>query len=482
MDPAELHQIAAGAMRARGLLPEFSDQALREAEAARGSAPALDGDVRDLRALHWFSIDNEDTQDLDQLSFAEALPGGVVRLRVAVADVEASVPAGGAMDEHAGANTTSVYTAARVFPMLPEALSTDRTSLHAGQERLAVVVEMDVQEDGTAAAARLYRAAVLNHSRLHYGEVAAWLDGAGGPAALETDAVLQEQLRLHDTVAGRLRRWRARRGALDMGTVAARPMFRAGQLVDLVADTRNRAKELIADLMIAANAATARFLAERGLPSLRRVLQAPRRWDRIVALAQAHGALLPAEADAQALDRFLHARRAADPEGFADLSLAVVKLLGAGEYAAVAPGVTGVSHFGLAVNDYTHSTAPNRRFIDLVTQRLVKAALAQTEPPYAMDDLQAIARRCSLQEGNAAKVERQVLKAAAAFLLHGRVGERFHAVVTGAASKGTFVRIAAPLVEGRLVRGFEGLDVGDCLQVRLVGVDAAQGFIDFERS
>ena len=486
MDPTSLHLLAVEAMRSRGLLPAFAPQALQEAEAARKTGPERNGDIRDLRHRTWFSIDNDDTRDLDQLSVAEALPDGTARLQVAVADVDAMVRPGGAVDSHAGVNTTSVYTAAGVFPMLPEALSTDLTSLHEGQERLAVVVDMVVQADGTVSASEVYRAAVLNRAKLTYDLVSAWLDGEGPPPPqLAIVAGLEQQLRLHDALAGRLRKWRQQRGALNMQTVAARPVFQDGRLVDLRPDPKNRAKDLIADLMIAANSSTARFLADKGFPSLRRLLQVPRRWDRIIALAAGHGVQLPAAPDALALDRFLKARRLADPAGFADLSLAVVKLLGSGEYSAApagAAGAPGLRHFGLAVSDYAHSTAPNRRFPDLVTQRLLKAALAGAAPPYSVDALGEIARHCTLQEDNASKVERQVLKAAAAFLLEGRIGESFDAIVTGAAAKGTFVRIASPLLEGRVVRGFEGLDVGDTLRVRLVAVDAEKSFIDFERA
>lgn len=481
MEPTDLRRIAVQAMHERGLRPAFGRAALQEADAARERGPEREGEIRDLRGATWFSIDNDDTRDLDQLSVAEALPGGATRLLVAVADVDAMVPSGGPLDEHAGTNTTSVYTAAGVFPMLPELLSTDLTSLHEGQERLAVVVDMRVQADGTVAEAEIYRAAVRNRARLTYDAVSAWLDGSGpAPGAIAAVTGLEEQVRLHDDVATRLRQWRQSRGALNVKTVSARPVMQDGRLVDLRADEKNRAKDLIADLMIAANGATARYLQQRGFPSLRRFLQSPRRWDRIEALAAQYGVQLPETPDALALDGFLRARREADPDGFGDLSLKVVKMLGAGAYAAAAPGANGVGHFGLAVNDYAHSTAPNRRFPDLVTQRLLKAAVAGEEAPYTVEMLEAIARHCTLQEDNAAKVERQVLKAAAALLLHDRIGESFDAIVTGAAPKGTYVRIAAPLVEGRLVRGAERVDVGDALRVRLVAVDAEQGFIDFE--
>jgi exoribonuclease-2 len=486
VNPVNLHRIAVEAMRTRGLLPAFAPEALQEAEDARQASPERSSAIRDLRHLTWFSIDNDDTRDLDQLSVAEPLAAGAARLLVAVADVDTKVAPGGAVDDHAAANTTSVYTAAGVFPMLPELLSNDLTSLHEDQERLAVVVDMQVEADGTVSASSVYRATVLNRAKLTYDGVSAWLDGtAPPPAQIASVPGLEAQLRLHDVLAGALRQWRQTRGALNVNTVSARPVFEDGLLVDLRPDYKNRAKDLIADLMIAANGATARFLVDQGFPSLRRFLQAPRRWDRIALLAASHGVQLPATPDALALDRFLSARRLADPAGFADLSLAVVKLLGSGEYAA-APAATadatGTGHFGLAVNDYAHSTAPNRRFPDLVTQRLLKAAIAGAAPPYSAEQLTAIAQHCTLQEDNASKVERQVLKAAGAWLLHGRIGEVFDALVTGAAVKGTFVRISSPMLEGRVVRGFEGLDVGDTARVRLLAVDAEKSFIDFERA
>jgi exoribonuclease II len=486
MNPTHLHQIAVEAMRSRGLLPTFAPQVLQEAEAARHTVPEHNSTILDLRHLTWFSIDNDDTRDLDQLSVAEPLAGGATRLLVAVADVDAKVAPGGAVDDHAAANTTSVYTAAGIFPMLPEVLSTDLTSLHEGQERLAVVVDMQVAAEGTVSESTIYRALVLNRAKLTYDATSKWLDGsAPAPPQIASVPGLEDQVRLHDAVAKQLRQWRQTRGALTVNTISARPVFRNGLLTDLQPDEKNRAKDLIADLMIAANGTTARFLVEKGFPSLRRFLQAPRRWDRIVLLAASHGVQLPAAPDALALDRFLSARRLADPAGFADLSLAVVKMLGSGEYAAAPAGATGTSgpgHFGLAVNDYAHSTAPNRRFPDLVTQRLLKAALAGEPPPYSAEQLTEIAKHCTLQEDNASKVERQVLKAAGAWLLQGRIGDVFDAIVTGAAAKGTFVRISSPLLEGRVVRGFEGLDVGDTLRVRLLSVDAEKSFIDFERA
>ncbi len=488
LDARGLRRIADDAMRARGLRPDFAPAVQAELEARAAAGPDTRGDVRDQRALPWFSIDNDDTRDLDQLSCAETLPGGATLLRVAVADVDAWVRQGGAVDEHAAANTTSVYTAAGVYPMLPERLSTDLSSLHLGQERLAVVVQLQIDGDGNVSPPEIHRAMVQNRAKLAYDGVSAWLDGRGPlPAGARG---FEAQLRLHDAVADRLRGWRHRRGALNLATVSARPVFDAqGTLIDLRGDGRNRAKDLIADLMIATNGATARFLSQHQVPSLRRFLQSPARWDRIVELATPLGGRLPPAPDAAALDAFLAARRAADQSGYAELSLAVVKLLGSGAYTAEAPAATPATpttstnggHFGLAVADYAHSTAPNRRFPDLVTQRLLKAVLAAAEAPYDLPALQAIAEHCTRQENMANKVERQVMKMAGAYLLQHRIGDCFDGLVTGTPAKGTFARIERPLVEGRVVSRHQGLQVGDRPRLRLVAVDLQQGHIDFER-
>jgi exoribonuclease-2 len=399
---------------------------------------------------------------------------------VAIADVDATVKQGTAIDGHAQTNTTSVYTAAQIFPMLPEKLSTDLTSLGESQERLAVVVEFVVGADGAVTESDVYRAVVLNRAKLAYNSVAAWLDGAApAPARLAEVPGLDEQLRLQDRVAQAMKDLRHRHGALTLDTLATHAVFEGDVLADLQPDEKNRAKGLIEDFMVAANGATARYLENKGFPSLRRVLRSPERWPRIVALAAESGDRLPSEPSAPALQAFLNRRRLADPLRFPDLSLAVIKLLGSGEYALERPGQSPEGHFGLAVRDYTHSTAPNRRYPDLATQRLLKAAMAGGKPPYGNDELTALARRCTTQEDNAAKVERQVRKSAAALLLESRVGETFEAMVTGASEKGTWVRIFAPAVEGKVVRGFQGLDVGDHVRVKLVSTDVERGFIDF---
>jgi exoribonuclease-2 len=475
-----LRRIAHEAMLQRGLQPDWPQAALAEAAQIAHAARASDAAIRDLRALPWASIDNDDSRDLDQLSVAQPAAGGAVRILVAIADVDALVRQGSAIDAHAATNTTSVYTAAQIFPMLPERLSTDLTSLGAGQERLACVIDMTVGPDGVVQASDIYRATVLNRAKLAYNSVAAWLDGqAPAPAQIAAVPGLDEQLRIQDRAAQALKQVRHAQGALRLETLEVRAVFTGNQLADLLPEQKNRAKELIEDFMIAANGVTARFLEARGFPSLRRVLHVPKRWDRIVALAAASGDKLPGAPDPAALDAFLSRRRAADPAHFADLSLAVVKLLGAGEYALQVPGHTAAGHFGLAVRDYTHSTAPNRRFPDLIAQRLLKAALAGVPPPYGNDELAALAQHCTEQENNAEKVERQVRKSAAVLLLEGRIGQLFDGIVTGASDKGTWVRIDHPTAEGRIVRNFQGLDVGERVRVELLHTDVRRGFIDF---
>lgn len=475
-----LRDIARRAMIERGLEPELSAAARAEAAATTGQQAGSDAAIRDLRDLLWCSIDNDDSRDLDQLT-AVTGDGEATRLLVAIADVDAAVARGSALDDHARVNTTSVYTAAQVFPMLPERLSTDLTSLNPATDRLAVVVDMRVGRDGIAGG-EVYRARVTNRAKLAYNAVAAWLDGAGPiPPAAAAVRGLDAALRRQDAIAQEMKALRARHGALELATLESRAVFEGDVLADLRPEEDNRAKALIEDFMIAANGVTAAFLEGHGVASFRRVLRTPERWDRIAAIAAEHGERLPAAPNASALAAFLLRRRAADPERFPDLSLSVVKLLGKGEYAVERPGQGPTGHFALAVRDYTHSTAPNRRFPDLITQRLIKSALAGRSPAYGAEELDGLAQHCTRQEDAATKVERQVRKSAAAVLLEGRIGERFDGLVTGAADKGTWVRITRPSAEGRVVRGAEGLDVGDHVSVTLRAVDVERGFIDFER-
>jgi exoribonuclease-2 len=436
---------------------------------------------RDLRDRLWSSIDNEESRDLDQVEVAEAMPDGSIRLLIGIADVDALVPKGSPIDRFAGANTTSLYTGVHVFPMLPEVLSTDRTSLLEGREHLAVVTEIVVRADGSLddAATRVYPARVTNHAKLVYERVGAWLEAPGNGTERPRDAAIAAQVHLQDDAAQRLRKLRHQHGALDFETVEARAVTRDGRVVDLEVTRKNRARELIEDLMIAANGATARFLEQRGFSTIRRVVRTPKRWDRIVELARGHGTALPATPSAVALASFLEVRRQADPDHFADLSLSIVKLLGPGAYEVQRAGEPDQGHFGLAVDDYTHSTAPNRRYPDLVTQRLLKAAAAGAPSPYHDDELVAIAAHCTERENAARKVERTMRKVVAASMLSSRIGEVFDAIVTGVSDKGTFARLIRPPAEGRVMTGERGLDVGDRVQVRLIDTDPERGFIDF---
>ncbi len=486
---AILEHIAHRAMLERGLLADFSDAVLAELDRIRAPA-GVKGEsvgeysgVRDLTDLLWASIDNDDSLDLDQLTVAEVLPGDKVKIRVAVADVDALVRNDSAIDEHARHNTTSVYTAAKIFPMLPEKLSTDLTSLNLDEERLAVVVEMVIGADGSLQGSDIYRARVRNHAKLAYNSVAAWLEGSGAlPAEIAAVDGLAENLRVQDRIAQSLKNLRHVQGALSLETIEAKPIFDGDQIRDLEVETKNRAKELIEDFMIAANGVTARYLAASKFSSIRRVVRTPKRWDRIVELAWEHGFKLPRDPDSRALDGFLVKEKAADPLRFPDLSLAVIKLLGSGEYIAEVPGETPPGHFGLAIKDYAHSTAPNRRYPDLVTQRLLKAAIAGQAAPYSYAELDVLAKHFTEAEDAANKVERQVGKSAAALLLESRIGEQFDAIVTGASDKGTWARLLSIPVEGKVVRGFEGVDVGDRIRVQLSAVDVERGHIDFRKA
>ncbi len=487
MNPTDTHarpilqDIAKRAMLERGLLPDFSAEALAELDKIR--APATDGiNVQDLRDLPWASIDNDDSRDLDQLTVAVAMPGDMVKILVAVADVDALVKKGSAIDKQACQNTTSVYTPAKIFPMLPEKLSTNLTSLNLNENRLAVVIEMVIGADGSLQDSGVYRALVRNHAQLAYNSVAAWLDGkAAMPPAIAAVNGLAENLRLQDRAAQSMRNLRQLLGALDLETIEAKPVFEGDSILDLQVEEKNRAKEIIEDFMISANGVTSRYLASWKIPSIRRVVRVPKRWDRIVEIAAQHAFKLPKNPDPKALEMFLTMMKSADPLRFPDLSLAVIKLLGSGEYVAELPGENSTGHFGLAVKDYTHSTAPNRRYPDLITQRLLKSAIESKPVPYSKDELDDLAAHCTEQEDDATKVERQVGKSAAALLLESRIGEQFDAMVTGASAKGTWVRLLNIPVEGMLKSGYQGVDVGDQIRVKLVSVDVERGFIDFGR-
>jgi exoribonuclease-2 len=477
-----LQSIAHRAMLDRGLLPDFSQLALAELDKIKAALIQPDGAARDLRALAWCSIDNDDSRDLDQLTVAEEKEGGAIKVLVAIADVDSIVRKNSAIDDHARHNTCSVYTAAQIFPMLPEKLSNDLTSLNLGADRRAIVIEMVIADDGTLTGSDLYRGIVRNQAKLAYNAVAGWLE-QGGPMPPEIAAVdgLAENIRLQDRTAQKLKTLRHVNGALEFETLETHPVFDGNVLKGLETERTNRAKSIIEDFMIAANGVTARFLASKQAPSIRRVVRTPKRWDRIVELAAQHNFTLSKGPDPKALEEFLTKAKAADPDRFPDLSLSVIKLLGPGEYVVELPGSAVSGHFGLAVRDYTHSTAPNRRFPDIITQRLLKAAIAGKSSLYSTDELEALAKHCTEMEDKVKKVERQVEKSAAAMLLEPRIGEQFDAFVTGASEKGTWVRITNPPVEGKLMNGAKGLDVGVRLRVQLVSTNVEQGFIDFAK-
>ncbi len=480
--PFDLAAAAREEMIQDGFNPDFAPGTSDELAKIRSRPLVLpENDLRDLRNLLWSSIDNDSSRDLDQIEVAERVPQGI-RVLVGIADVDWAVSAGSILDEHASSQTTTVYTAVKIFPMLPEELSTDLTSLNEHQDRTALVIEFVVGADGSVVSSDVFRALVRNGAQLVYSQVGPWLEGTG-PADRKVAASteLQAQLRLQDEAAELLRQQRYRLGALQFDRAEAETVVSDGQVQDVVASRKTRADALIEDFMIAANTVMAQTLSNHGASSIRRVVKAPERWPRIVELAAQHGAKLPDQPDVAALSAFLQTQQKADPVHFPDLSLAVIKLLGPGQYVLARPG-DEAGHFSLAVHDYTHSTAPNRRFADLVTQRLIKAIFQKEAAPYSDDALTTIAQNCTLKENTARKVERAMAKRAAAVAFANRVGQNFKAIVTGVTPKGVFVRVASPPLEGRLMRGETGVDVGDHLRVTLLHTDPQRGFIDFGRA
>jgi exoribonuclease-2 len=484
IDRANIDLVAAARqeMIEDGFDPDFPPETASQVASirARGPLPPETG-VRDLRNLFWSSIDNDTSRDLDQIEYAERIQTGI-RVLIGIADVDLDVPSGSPINSYAAQEATTVYTAVRNFPMLPLELSTDLTSLAEQQDRPAVVIEMVVAADGTIAAPDIYRAVVRNRAQLAYDSVGEWLEGRAAPdGKVAASAELQAQLKLQDEAAVALRAQRHRLGALNFDRVEPVAILDDGQVRGIRAAKRTRANDLIEDFMIAANEIMAGRLKESGVPSIRRIVKTPERWPRIVALAAQLGETLPPVPDSAALSAFLEKRKAADPVHYADLSLTVVKLMGPGEYAVTRAGEANQGHFGLAATDYTHSTAPNRRFADLVTQRLIKAMLAKTPPPYSDAELESIARNCTLKEDAARKVERSMAKRVAAVAMQSRIGQNFGAVVTGVTPKGVFVRVPDPPVEGLLCRGQTGVDVGDQIHVTLLAADPQRGYIDFGR-
>jgi exoribonuclease-2 len=479
-DRGEVNLLAAARqeMIDRGFDPDYAPGTDRQIEGIRERGlPKTD---RDLRGLFWSSIDNDTSRDLDQVEVAERVEGGI-RVRVGIADVSGSVERETPVDRHAWSQTTTVYTGVKNFSMLPDELSTDLTSLNQDEDRAAVVIEYTVTQDGSITSPAIYRALLRNRAQLAYNGVGPWLEGAGeAPPKVAASKELQEQLKLQDQAAQALCEHRHRLGALDFDRIEAEAVVTQGHVEDIRERKRNRATRLIEDFMIAANEMMAQSLAKAGVSSIRRVVRDPQRWDRIVSLAKSRGGKLPSNPDSAALNEFLRKMRESDGVHYADISLAVIKLMGPGEYvmarAGQAPG-----HFALAVLDYTHSTAPNRRFADLVTQRLVKCVLDKCPAPYSDGELDAIARNCTAKEDAAHKVERAMGKRLAAMALAKRIGEVFQGVITGVTPKGTFVRIWVPPAEGILNQP-RGADVGDELRVRLVSTDPRRGYIDFARA
>jgi exoribonuclease-2 len=438
--------------------------------------------AKDLRDKLWCSIDNTDSLDLDQLSYAEQLAENKVRVFVAIADVDALVAEQSDIDNHASRNTATVYTVAQIFPMLPEKLSTDLTSLSFNTERCAIVIEMVIADDGSVEQSDVYAAIVKNRAKLDYISLGSWLEGTGPiPEEINRIAGLAENIKLQDQVAQKMKELRYKHGALNLETIEARPVFEGDALSEMRVEQKNRAKDLIEDFMIASNGSTARFLTGKQFPSLRRVVRVPKQWDRIVELASENGFSLPAKADSKSLSEYLTFFKQKDQVHFTDMSLSVLKLLGSGEYILEKPGDSEEGHFGLAVKDYTHSTAPNRRYPDLVTQRLLKAAITSKPVPYTLEQLDQIAKQCTVKEDDVKKVERQVEKSANAILMESKIGEEFDAIVSGASPKGTWIRLLYPHVEGKLVKGYNGLKVGQKIKARLIQINVDEGFIDFER-
>lgn len=469
-------------MVAAGFAPDFDKASLEEAKTAKNKLPQNKEVRQDLRALMWSSIDNPDSKDLDQLEFAEKLADGNFRLAVAIADVDAYVKKNSAIDKHASINTTSIYMGVVTFSMLPEELSFNLTSLIEGQDRQAIVVDMIIDSMGNIVKKSIYPALVHNHAKLNYEMVGVWLEEGGpAPSKIANKKGLTEQILLQNEISEKLHDWRSRHGSLVLKTLEATPVTANGDIVDLVVIERNPARDLIENFMIAANRMVSLFLEEKGVPSIRRIVRTPNRWDRIVAIAEEFDEKLPGEPDAKALREFLLNRQKADPLRFPDLSLAIVKLLGRGEYVVEMPGQKDMGHFALAVHDYTHSTAPNRRYPDLVTQRLLKAVLAGDATPYSIDELEEVALNCTRREEAANKVERTMRKVAAAVLLSRHIGEIYDGIVTGKKDHAVFVRLFKPPAEGMLVRGQHGLDVGDKVKVRLVATDPDNAYIDFAR-
>ncbi len=476
----DIARIATNAMVERGLEPEFSPAVIKQLDKINAPGEDQDPNIFDLTDLLWCSLDNDDSKDLDQLTVAEELKNGLIKIFVAIADVDAVVKKDTPIDQHAKMNAASIYTSARIFPMLPEKLSTNLTSLNPDEDRLAIVVEMVIDKEGFVTSPHVYRAKVRNKAQLAYDAISDWIDGKiPPPEALAKVNGMAEQLQIQDKTAQVIRKRRRAQGSLDLEIFEPKAIFEGERVVGIVQQVQNRGRQLIEEFMIATNECTAKFLAAQGHSSLRRVVRSPEKWLRIVELAKRYGESLPSQPNSKALSIFLARQHQSDPIRFPDLSLVIVKLMGSGEYVVERPNAEPVGHFGLAVRDYTHSTAPNRRYPDLITLRMIKSALQQKKPAYSNDELELLAAHCSSQEDAARKVERRVRKSEAALVLSSHINQTFDAIVTGKSITATWVRIFDMPVEGMLSDGLPDLEVGRKLRVKLVSTNVEKGFIDF---
>ncbi len=480
----DLHQIARTAITQYGFDFVAAKPVLDEINAL-DPRKLLDNDqggVKDLRELLWSSIDNTESLDLDQLEYCERGANGEIIVKIAIADVDLFVPKNSQTDIYAALNGTAVYTGIDVFPLLPTRLSTELTSLLPDADHNVLVIEFSVFPGGEITTGAVYRAFIRNKAKLIYEEIGDWIEGKTGvPALVERVPGLKEQLELQDEAAERLSKFRIGQGTLEFGTIEAKPVIREEKIIALIIKEKNRARSIIENFMIAANVTMSQFLKNAGLPMIQRVVRVPKNWPGIMKIAAAYDETLPLQPDAKTLAQFLHKRKIADPEMFPDLSLTIVKLLGPGEYVMLEPQADSVGHFGLAVMDYIHGTAPNRRYVDIIIQRLLKSVLDKQPCPYTQNELINCASRCTDRDSAAKKVERFMRKAAAAVLLSGRIGESFDAIVTGVSEKGTYARIVTPPAEGRVMRGEKGLFVGQKVKVRLIGMNPYQGQIDFAK-
>jgi exoribonuclease R len=505
----DLAHAAVEELHEAGFKPEFGrDVQEQVSEIERDIAHWGDAkSAADLRGLGWSSIDNDTSKDLDQIEVAERVPTGI-RLHIAIGDVAAAVEKGSPIDEHAQNQTQTIYTAVKNFPMLPLELSAGLTSLNENEDRLAILMSFTVASNGELLDETVSRSWVRNRAQLAYSRVGPWLDAGGNDpknvvnlrsdSAREHDSDeaastrmdgdrnlradwLAEQLKLQDEATEALHRTRIAAGALDFHKAEAEPVLMDGHIASVHEVTQNRAMHLIEDLMVAANGVMARALRKGGRSGLQRVVKTPERWNRIVALAQRTGRTLPEQPDSVELNKFLQAQRESDPDHYPDLAVAVIKLMGPGEYMLMRADDDPTGHFGLAARDYTHSTAPNRRFPDLVTQRILHAMMDDAPPPYTDGELAAIAQHCNEADKALRKIERRMQKRVAAVAMSGHVGEDFKAVVTGSSDKGVYARVIEPPFEGRVVEGEYGLDVGDVVRVKLIHTDPARAFIDLAR-